>query len=302
MHQSASRYLDQLFRMSRNEIPSYRPDDSHSHVQNTERVRASDITILIEDPCQVAEATLRDALTSVSSKALTKNPEEEIRELLASILDPVELAQLRVLTSGRHNITKGGIVVALNGTVVDMSGEGILILVGKSKGVARGNLRVLVTDEATLSAYDSVSVDAAGKARVASFDHVVGIARDQARGVARGNSQWTAIGNTFFDSHDNATIFGAGSAVLRAYGRSRIRARGKVKAWLCDTTQGWFVESAEVEIAGGSMCYAQDTVRVVKKSSNSRLQRFSHEVRTLEVFAWAFHSGPQAAVSLCVQL
>lgn len=298
MHQSASR-IDLLFRMSRTEIPSYSSADSAPLVETTQQTRASDIKILIEDPCQVAEASLRDALGTVSSKAQSTNPAEEIRELLAQFLDPADLAQLRVLTSGQHTVNSG-IVVALNSTVVNMSGEGILILVGKSKGNARGSVRVIATDDAVLNCYDNVNVDAAGRAKINSFDHVVGIARDNARGNARGNSQWTVIGTANFDSHDNATIFGNGKAVLRAFGRSRIRARGNCKATLCDTTQGWFVENTEVEVAGGAMCYAQDKVRVVKKSPNSRVQRFLTEQRT-EVFAWAYHADQRGA-SLCVQL
>jgi hypothetical protein len=247
----------------------------------------------------VAEASLRDALGTVSSKAQSANPEKEIRDLLAQFLDPAEIAQLRVFTSGQHMV-KSGIVVALNNTVVKMTGEGILILVGKSKGNARGTVRVIATDDAVLNCYDDVRVDAAGRVKVNSFDHVVGIARDNARGSARGNSQWTVIGSANFDSHDNATIFGAGKAVLRAYGRSRIRARGNCKAMLCDTTQGWFVENTEVEVAGGAMCYAQDKVRVLKKSPNSRVQRFLTEQRA-DVFAWAYHTDREGA-SLCVQL
>jgi len=298
MHQSASR-INLLFRMSRTEIPSYSPGDSDPIVETAQRTRASDIKILIEDPCQVAEASLRDALGTVAAKSLSTNPEVEIRELLAEFLESDELAQLRVLTSGQHTV-KGGIVVALNSAVVNMSGEGILILVGKTKGNARGNLRVIATDDATLNCYDNVHVDAGGRSKVNSFDHVVGIARDNARGNARGNSQWTAIGKSIFDSYDNATIFGDGNATLRAYGRSRLRARGNVKATLCDTTQGWFVENTEVEVAGGAMCYAQDKVRVVKKSPNSRVQRFLSDQRA-EVFAWAYRSDQHDA-SLCVQL
>lgn len=298
MQQNASR-IDLLFRMSRTEIPSYRSADSAPRVETTQQMRASDIKILIEDPCQVAEASLRDALGTVSAKAQSTNPEQEIRELLADFLEPGDLAQLRVLTSGQHTV-KSGIIVALNNTVVNMSGEGILILVGKSKGIARGTVRVIATDDAVLNCYDNVNVDAAGRSKINSFDHVVGIARDNSRGNARGNSQWTVVGSSLFDSHDNATIFGAGKATLRAYGRSRIRARGNCKATLCDTTQGWFVENTEVEVAGGAMCYAQDKVRVVKKSPNSRVQRFLTEQRP-EVFAWAYHTDQQGA-SLCVQL
>ncbi len=298
MQQSASR-IGLLFRMSRTEIPSYRSADTAPLVETTQQMRASDIKILIEDPCQVAEASLRDALGTVSAKAQSTNPEKEIRELLSEFLDSEDLAHLQVLTSGQHTV-KGGIVVALNNTVVNMSGDGILILVGKSKGIARGTVRVIATDDTVLNCYDNVNVDAAGRAKISSFDHVVGIARDNARGNARGNSQWTVIGTANFDSHDNATIFGNGKATLRAYGRSRIRARGNCKATLCDTTQGWFVENTEVEVAGGAMCYAQDKVRVVKKSPNSRVQRFLTEQRT-EVFAWAYHTDPHGG-SLCVQL
>ncbi len=298
MQKNASR-IDLLFRMSRTEIPSYRSADPTPLVETTQQMRASDIKILIEDPCQVAEASLRDALSTVSAKAQSQNAEQEIRELLADFLDPAEIAQLRVLSSGQHTV-KSGIVVALNSTVVNMTGEGILILVGKTKGNARGTVRVIATDDAVLNCYDNVNVDAGGRSKVSSFDHVVGIARDKARGNARGNSQWTVTGNAIFDSHDNATIFGAGSAVLRAYGRSRIRARGNCKATLCDTTQGWFVENTEVEVAGGAMCYAQDKVRVHKKSPNSRVQRFLTEQRP-ELFAWAYHTDQQGA-SLCVQL
>lgn len=297
MQQSASRF-GLLFRMSRNEIPSYQSGVSAPLVETTEPTRASDIKILIEDPCQVAEASLRDALSAVSSKSASTNPQQEIRDLLAMILEADELAHLRVITSGRHTVT-GGIVVALNSAVVNMSGEGILILVNKAKGVARGNVRVIATDDAELNCHDTVHVDASGRARINSFDHVVGIARDTARGSVRGNSQWTVVGNAIFDSYDNATIFGNGNAVLRAYGRSRIRARGKCKATLCDTTQGWFVDNTEVEVAGGAMCYAQDKVRVVKKSQNSRVQRFPSTER-VEVFAWANHADQDA--SLCVQL
>lgn len=297
MQQSASRF-GLLFRMSRNEIPSYQSGVSAPLAVQDEPTRASDIKILIEDPCQVAEASLRDALSAVSSKSASKNPEQEIRELLADILEADDLAHLRVITSGRHTVT-GGIVVALNSAVVTMTGDGILILCNRAKGVARGNVRAIATDDAELNCHDSVSAEAAGRARINSFDHVVGIARDNARGSVRGNSQWTVIGNAIFDSYDNATIFGDGTALLRAYGRSRIRARGKCKATLCDTTQGWFVDNTEVEVAGGAMCYAQDTVRVVKKSQNSRVQRFSSTER-VEVFAWAYHADQGA--SLCVQL
>lgn len=298
MHQSASR-ISLLFRMSRNEIPSYRSGDTAPLVAVTEPTRASDIKILIEDPCQVVEASLRDALGTVSSKAVSASPETEIRELLAEYLEPQDLAQLRVLTSGRH-VVQSGIVVALNSTQVTMTGEGILILVGKTKGVARGSVRVIATDDAQLNCHDNVHVDAGGRAKVNSFDHVIGIARDNARGTVRGNSQWTVTGNAVFDSHDNATIFGAGKAILRAYGRSRLRARGNCKATLCDTTQGWFVENTEVEVAGGAICYAQNQVRVAKKSPNSRVNRFPSEQR-LEVFAWAYHTDRDGA-SLCVQL
>lgn len=297
MHQSASR-ISLLFRMSRNEIPSYRSGDTAPLVQETSPTRASDIKIFIEDPCQVVEASLRDALNTVSSKAAATNPESAIRELLSEYLEPQDLAQLRVLTSGRH-VMQSGIVVALNSTQVTMTGDGILILVGKTKGVARGNVRVIATDEAELHCFDNVHVDAAGRAKINSNDHVVGIARGNARGTARGNSQWTVVGNAIFDGHDNATIFGAGAAILRAFGRSRIRARGNCKATLCDTTQGWFVENTEVEVAGGAICYAQDKVRVLKKSPNSRVNRFPSEQR-LEVFAWAYHTDRDGA-SLCVQ-
>src|SRR5689334_15711569 len=100
MQQSASRF-GLLFRMSRNEIPSYQSGDTAPLVEVTEQTRASDIQILIEDPCQVAEASLRDALSTVSSKSVSKNPEQEIRELLSTILEESDLAQLRVLTSGK---------------------------------------------------------------------------------------------------------------------------------------------------------------------------------------------------------
>ena len=158
----------------------------------------------------------------------------------------------------------------------------------------------LEVDDAELNCFDNVHVDAAGRAKVNSYDHVVGIARGNARGSVRGSSQWTVVGNAYFDSYDNATVFGAGAANLRAYGRSRIRARGNCKATLCDTTQGWFVENTEVEVAGGAICYAQNQVRVVKKSPNSRVNRFPSEQR-LEVFAWAYHTDRDGA-SLCVQL
>jgi len=298
MELTASR-INLLTPMSRTEIPSFASGESDLLVVTApQSARASDIKILIQDPCQVAEASLRDALGVVSSKALSKNPEQEIREILAHFLDEADLAQLQVLTSGQHTV-RGGIVIALNNTVVNMSGEGVLILTGKSRGNARGHLRVIATDDAVLNCYDSVSVDAAGRAKINSNDRVVGIARDNVRGNARGSSQWTVVGNAIFDSHDNATMVGAGTAVLRAYGRSRIRARGRVKAWLCDTAQGWFVESAEVEVAGGAMCYAQNTVRVTKKSPNSRVLWFQPEQR-LEVFAWAYR--PDQVATICVQL
>lgn len=297
MHQNASR-IDLLFQMSRAEIPSFASGESELLVETPPQTRASDIKILLEDPCQVPEASLRDALGVVSTKSLSKNPEQEIREILASFLDDADMAQLRVLSSGQHTI-KGGIVIALNNAVVNMSGEGVLILTGKSKGVARGNLRVIATDDSVLNCYDSVNVDAGGRARINSNDRVIGVARDNARGTIRNNSRWTVVGNAIFDSHDNATIVGAGNAVLRAYGRSRIRARGKVKAWLCDTTQGWFVENADVEVTGAAMCYAQSSVRVSKKSPNSRVQWFQVEQR-LEVFAWAYRADQGATV--CAQL
>lgn len=288
-----------LSRLSRSEIPSYRLGQSVPAVVPTERTRVSDIQILIEDPCQIAEVSLRNALGTLSIKSTSVTAVEEIRAVLSEFLEPQELDQLRVLMSGTHRVT-GGIVVACGRTKVEMAGDGILILVGNAQGVARGSLRVIATDDAQLSCHDDVSVDVGGRVKIDSFDRVVGIARDKARGVVRGSSQWTVTGNAAFDSHDNATIFGAGNAVLRAYGRSRVRCRGKSKAQLFDTSQGWFVENTEVTVEGGAMCYAQDQVVVLKKTPHSRVQRFIRSQST-EVFSWADHTD-QNGYGLCAVL
>lgn len=285
-----------LSRLSRSEIPSYRLSSSDAVATTTERSRVSDIKILIEDPCHVAEVSLRNALGTLSAKSTSPTAVEEIRAVLTEFLEPQELEQLRVLVTGNHRLT-GGIVVACGRTKVEMSGQGILILVGNAQGVARGSLRVIATDDTQLSCYDDVNVDAGGRVKVQSFDRVVGIAFDKVRGVVRGSSQWTVTGNAIFDSHDNATIFGAGSANIRAYGRSRIRCRGKSKAQLFDTSQGWFVENTEVSVEGGAMCYAQDQVLVLKKTQHSRVQRFIRG-QTMEVFSWMDHTD-QNGHGLC---
>lgn len=254
--------------------------------------RSSKFIIVIDDPCYAPEESFRTVLSAISQCAAGESPESCIRGVLTQQLDETQLQALKIFTTGRHRVTSG-FVVACGDAQVDVDGSGVLFAVGRASVTAHGHFEVYATDDVTISAYGDVNIDASGRVRILnSFDRVTGTARDKVQGVARGQSQWIVGNQVIFDGHDNATINGDEAAVLRGYGSSRIRGRGRVKATLFDRSQGWFVESAEVDLFGNSICYAQDPVTTRKKSLNARIFRYPETGERIDCFAWAYE--PQA--------
>ena len=120
MHQSASR-ISLLFRMSRNEIPSYRSGDTAPLVQETSPTRASDIKIFIELTLRLTLELLSQVVTLFSFVAILWQLSGSA-SILGVEVPGVGGGDLRALvTDLRNRLGTEPAVVALIGVIIGVT-------------------------------------------------------------------------------------------------------------------------------------------------------------------------------------
>jgi len=197
---------------------------------------------------------------------------EIVRTRVAHLLEPQELANLGLYTTGTHCVTSG--LVAVTGdAVLNVTGDDVIVFAfGNARVVARGRAKLFVFDDVQLSAFGHCQIDGRDRAKITANDDVNVTAFDSVRGIGRGHSKWTVYGaSASIDAYDYSEVIAPdGAPTLRGYNFAHIKAHKGGRATVFDRAKGWFDGDVTAEARGDAIVWAARTVRI-KRLGNSQV-------------------------------